>query len=92
MTGDHGRLNTEKRDMEIEGNVAIISDSGDHFTTDRLQYRNSNKVIETDRAVTMENSSVRVDGVGMIFSLDERKVAILSKVRARTAGEMRGKR
>jgi LPS export ABC transporter protein LptC len=92
MTGDHGRLNTEKRDIEIEGNVAIISDNGDHFTTDRLRYRNSNKLIETDGPVTMDNSRVRIDGVGMIFSLSERKVTILSKVRAKASGEMRGKR
>ncbi len=57
MTGDQGRLNTESRDMEIEGNVGIVSENGDRFKTDRLRYRNADKVIETDRPVVMENEA-----------------------------------
>jgi LPS export ABC transporter protein LptC len=85
MTGDHGRLNTESRDMEIEGNVGIVSENGDRFATDRLRYRNADKVIETDRPVVMENETVRVSGVGMIVSLEGKKVSILSQVQARMA-------
>jgi LPS export ABC transporter protein LptC len=82
MTGDHGLLNTESRDMEIEGNVGIVSEDGDRFKTDRLRYRNSDKVIETDRPVAMENRRVQVSGVGMVVSLEGKTVAILSQVRA----------
>ena len=88
MTGDHGRLNSESRDMEIEGNVGIVTENGDRFTTDRLRYRNADKVIETDRPVAMENESVHVSGVGMVVSLERKNVAILSQVRARLAGGM----
>lgn len=88
MTGDRGRLNTESRDMEIEGNVGIVSENGDRFTTDRLRYRNSDKVIETDRPVTMENQRFQVNGVGIVVSLEGKTVAILSQVRARLAEGM----
>ena len=91
MTGDHGRLNTESKDMEIEGNVGIVSENGDRFKTDRLRYRNSDKVIETDRPVAMENRSVQVSGVGMVVSLEGKTVAILSQVRAQLAEGMRAK-
>jgi len=91
MTGDHGRLNTESKDMEIEGNVGIVSENGDRFKTDRLRYRNSDKVIETDRPVAMENRSVRVSGVGMVVSLEGKTVAILSQVRAQLAEGIRAK-
>jgi LPS export ABC transporter protein LptC len=90
MTGDRGRFNTESRDIEIEGNVGVVSENGDRFTTERLQYRNVDKVMETDRPVLMENKSVRVSGVGMIFSLDGQKLTILSQVRAISTGGMRG--
>ncbi len=90
MAGDRGRFNTESRDIEIEGHVGIVSENGDRFTTERLQYRNADRVMETDRPVAMENRSVRVSGVGMIFSLDEQKLTILSQVRAISAGGMRG--
>jgi LPS export ABC transporter protein LptC len=87
MKGDRGRFNTESRDMEIEGNVGIVSENGDRFATDRLMYRNAEKRVETDRPVVMENGSVRISGVGMIFSLDEKKVTLLSKVRANSTGK-----
>lgn len=90
MTGDRGRFNTESRDIEIEGNVGIVSENGDRFTTDRLRYRNADRVIETDRPVSMENRSVLVSGVGMIFFLDGQKLTILSQVKARSAEGMRG--
>jgi len=82
MNGDTGRFNTQSRDMEIEGNVGIVSENGDRFTTDRLLYRDAAKRIETDRPVVMENRSMRISGVGMIFSLDGKKVTLLSQVRA----------
>jgi LPS export ABC transporter protein LptC len=87
MNGDRGRFNTLSRDMEIEGNVGIVSENGDRFTTDRLLYRDARKQIETDRPVIMENGSVRISGVGMIFSLDEKKVTLLSRVRADSSGK-----
>jgi LPS export ABC transporter protein LptC len=87
MNGDRGQLNTQSRDMEIEGNVGIVSENGDRISTDRLLYRNAGKRIETDRPVVMENGSVRISGVGMILTLDEKKVTLLSQVRANTAGK-----
>jgi LPS export ABC transporter protein LptC len=87
MKGDRGRFNTQSRDMEIEGNVGIVSENGDRFATDRLTYRDAEKRVETDRPVVMENGSVRISGVGMIFSLDEKKVTLLSKVRANSTGK-----
>ncbi len=92
MTGDHGRVNTESKDMEIEGHVSIVSENGDRFLTDRLRYRNVDKVIETDRPVTMENEGLRISGVGMVASLEGRKVTILSQVRARLAGGIGGEK
>jgi LPS export ABC transporter protein LptC len=90
MTGDRGRFNTDSRDLEIEGNVDILSESGARFSTDRLRYRNADKVVETDRPVAMETDDIRIKGVGMIFALEGKKVAILSRVEARLAGGIRG--
>ena len=87
MNGDRGRLNTQSRDMEIEGNVGIVSENGDRFATDRLLYRDAGRRIETDRLVVMENRSVRISGVGMILTLDEKKITLLSQVRANTNGK-----
>lgn len=82
MTGDRGLFHTASRDMEIEGNVVIVSENGNRLLTDRLRYRNAEKRIESDRPVVMENRTVRISGVGMIFSLEQKKVSLLSQVRA----------
>ncbi|MDA8126403.1 MAG: LPS export ABC transporter periplasmic protein LptC [Deltaproteobacteria bacterium] len=84
MTGDKGQLNTESRDLKIEGNVVILSPRGDRFTTDHLQYWNAKQVVETEGAVLVENKTSRLQGVGMVYSLAEKHVAILSQVRATT--------
>jgi len=82
MNGDQGRLDTQSRDMEIDGNVGIVSGNGDRFATDHLRYRNATRRIETDRPVAMENGNVRISGVGMIFHLDDSKLTLLSQIRA----------
>ena len=87
MSGDRGRLDTQSRDMEIEGNVGIVSENGDRISTDRLSYRNAGKRIETDRPVVMENGRIRISGVGMVMTLDEKKITLLSKVRANSDGK-----
>jgi LPS export ABC transporter protein LptC len=89
MSGDRGRFNTDSRDMEIEGHVEIVSDTGDRFKTDHLRYLNTEKLIKTEGSVVMENKSIRVSGVGMTISLEEKKVALLSQVRASYRGERR---
>lgn len=87
MTGDRGRFQTVSRDMEIEGDVRVVSENGDRFTTDRIRYINKGKLIETDRPVVMENRSARISGVGMVFSLEGKKVSLLSQVRASSGGK-----
>jgi LPS export ABC transporter protein LptC len=87
MTGDRGRFNTDSKDMEIEGHVGIVSEKGDRFATESLRYSNAGKVIETEGPVVMENRNIRVSGVGMTLSLEEKKVALLSRVRASYRGE-----
>lgn len=87
MNGDRGRLNTDSRDMEIEGNVRIVSEDGEQISTDRLQYRNAGRRIETDRPVVMEKRNSRISGVGMVFMLDEKRISLLSKVRANSYGK-----
>ncbi|HBB16616.1 MAG: LPS export ABC transporter periplasmic protein LptC [Syntrophus sp. RIFOXYC2_FULL_54_9] len=87
MSGDRGRFNTDSKDMEIEGHVVIVSENGDRFVTDRLRYSNAGKLIETEGPVVMENRNIRMSGVGMTLSLEEKKVALLSQVRASYRGE-----
>ena len=80
LTGDKGKSNTETKDMEVLGNVEIVSDKGDRLTTDILKYSGSEQRLYTSSAVKMENSRMQVKGVGMSISLEDKDVALLSKV------------
>jgi LPS export ABC transporter protein LptC len=82
MTGDKGTLNTNTKDMEITGNVEVVSDRGDRLTTDVLKYSGSERRIYSEGAVTMENARMQVRGMGMTLSLEDKDFALLSKVRA----------
>jgi LPS export ABC transporter protein LptC len=82
MTGDKGKSNTETKDMEVSGNVEIVTEKGDRLTTDTLKYSGSEQRIYTDSAVKLENSRMQVKGVGLSFSLEDKDVALLSKVKA----------
>lgn len=82
MTGNDGTLNTVTKDMEISGNVEVVSDKGDRLTTDILKYSGSEQRIYTEAAVKMENPRMQVRGVGMSLSLDDKDVALLSRVKA----------
>lgn len=83
MTGDRGQLDTATKDMKISGNVKIVSGSGERFETDSLQYSYAEKRLHTGAAVVMQTPKMRIRGVGMSISLANKKMAVLSKVRAR---------
>lgn len=82
MTGDKGKLRTDTRDMDIFGNVVIISDKGDRLTTDILKYSGSEQRIYTEAVIKMENPRMQVSGIGMSLSLKDKDVALLSRVKA----------
>lgn len=82
MKGDKGKLHTDTKDMELSGNVEVVSDKGDRLNTDFLKYSGSEQRIYTEGAVKMENTRMQVRGVGMSLSLADKDVALLSRVKA----------
>jgi LPS export ABC transporter protein LptC len=83
MTGNKGRMNTETKNMEIFGDVAIASDKGDRLTTDILKYSNVDQRFYTDSPVIMQNTRMQVRATGMSLSMKDKDVTLLSKVKAR---------
>jgi LPS export ABC transporter protein LptC len=83
LTGDQGRVRTDTKDMKISGNVKIVSNSGEAFTTDYLAYSNGEQKFYTDAPITMENGRIKINGKGMTLSLKDEKLELLSDVKAR---------
>jgi len=83
MTGDKGQMLTEKKDVEIRGNVVIVSGSGDRFSTDYLKYSDAEKKLYTDAPVVMENKRMKLKGVGLTIYMNTGELNLSSLVKAR---------
>ncbi|MBW2599126.1 MAG: LPS export ABC transporter periplasmic protein LptC [Deltaproteobacteria bacterium] len=82
ITGKNGSLHTDTKNMDIYGNVVAVSDKGGRFKTDSLNYTHGDGMIHTKDTVEMTRPGVCVKGVGMKLSLRNKKITILSDVRA----------
>jgi len=83
LTADRGQLRTDLKDVEIEGNVVILSNRGDRFTTDRLKYSDGEKKIHTEDPVTLSNQRFEMKGKGMVLLLKSEHVTIAGGIKAR---------
>ncbi|MCX5849199.1 MAG: LPS export ABC transporter periplasmic protein LptC [Deltaproteobacteria bacterium] len=83
MSADKGRMFTDKKNIEIEDNVVIVSDTGDRFSTDHLSYNDAGKKFYTDAPVTMENKRMKITGKGLTLFMNKGELNIPSMVKAR---------
>jgi LPS export ABC transporter protein LptC len=83
MKGDKGQMFTDTKKIEIKDNVAIISDTGDRFSTDHLSYNDAEKKFYTDAPVTMENERMKITGVGLTLFMNTGELDISSLVKAK---------
>ncbi len=83
MTGDNGQMLTDKKDLEIKGNVVIVSESGDRFTTEYLKYSESEKKFYTDAPVSMENEKMKIKGKGLTLFMNTGELNLRSAVKAK---------
>ena len=86
MSADHGQMHTEKKDIEIKGNVVILSDAGDRFSTEHIYYSDVQKKFYTDAPVTIENGRMKITGKGMALLMNKGELNISSNVKATING------
>jgi len=82
MTGDKGKMLTDRKDVEIKGNVVIVSETGDRFTTDHLNYTDAEKKFYTDAPVIMESKTMKIKGVGLTIYMNTGEMNLNSTVTA----------
>jgi len=82
MTGNEGVLYQDSKNMEISGNINLVSNNGDHFKTDHLSYSGIEKRCYTNAPVHMKNSRIQIDAKGMSLSMKDEHLTLLSGVKA----------
>ena len=83
MTADKGQMLTDKKDIQIKGNVVIVSDVGDRFSTDYLNFSDAEKKFYTDAPVTIENKRMKIKGTGLTLYIKTGELNISSLVKAK---------
>jgi len=77
LTGEKGKLNTTTKDIEVHGNIVVISEDGYQLKTDSLNYFSSKRYMFTKDRVWIEGKDVMTEGKGLEFDVDTKRVIIL---------------
>lgn len=82
LTSQQADYHTRTRDVELIGNVVAKSASGMEFTTGRIAYIAAGSMLKTADRVKFTDAALAVEGVGMEFLLDTKRLKIMQRVEA----------
>jgi LPS export ABC transporter protein LptC len=82
VTGDEGDLNQETKDVELRGNVVLISSDGLRLETDKLRWDAEGQRAWTEDPVVIYRSGAVVRGTGFESKVAEEVSSIKGRVRA----------
>src|SRR6266850_2779509 len=82
VTGDEGDLNQETKDVELRGNVVLVSSDGLRLETDRLRWDSDAQRAWTEDPVVIYRAGAVVRGTGFESKVAEEISSIKGRVRA----------
>ena len=82
VTGDEGDLNQETKNVELRGNVVLVSSDGLRLETDRLRWDAEAQRAWTDDPVVIYRAGAVVHGTGFASRVAEEVSSIKGRVRA----------
>ena len=83
--GEHGKLDTEKRDFEIfsgDQEIEVVFNNGYKLSTRSLKWTNQEQRILTADPVEIKGPGLIIQGQGLEVSLASQEMKVLSNVRA----------
>jgi LPS export ABC transporter protein LptC len=81
MVGNLGRLDTQKKNVFIEGEVVISTPDGYELKVPSLYYKDEKREVYTDEAFTFKGPNVSIYGQGMTMNLDTQLVKVRKKAK-----------
>jgi LPS export ABC transporter protein LptC len=82
VTADRADYHNGTRDVLLAGNVHGRTGSGIEFSTSRINYIAARSLLETSDAVKFSNGTAQLEGVGMQFQTQTRKLKLMKDVSA----------
>lgn len=82
VTSDEGELDQETKNVELRGNVVLVSSDGLRLETERLRWDAGGERAWTDDPVTIYRAGAVVRGTGFESRVNEEATSIKGRVRA----------
>jgi len=82
VTAERAEYRNGTRDVQLSGNVHGHSGSGIDFTTSRVNYLAARSQLETGEPVRFSDGSLQLEGVGMQFQTQTRRLRLMKDVTA----------
>ncbi|HEY5512030.1 MAG TPA: LPS export ABC transporter periplasmic protein LptC [Geomonas sp.] len=82
VTADRADYDNKTRDVVLQGNVHGQSGSGIEFSTSRVTYVSARSQLETNEPVRFKDKGLQLEGVGMEFQTQTRKLKLMRDVSA----------
>lgn len=81
LRGDQAKVNQESKDMEISGNVVLLSSDGYRLKTRSISYRHAKKQAETEEPIEFEGEGILLTGKGMLIDMEEKTFKVFHQVK-----------
>lgn len=81
LIGNLGKLDTQKKNVFIEGEVVISTSDGYELTAPSLQYEDDKREVSTEGKFSFKGPNIVLDGQGVAMNLDSQKVWVKKKAR-----------
>lgn len=81
LVGNRGQLNTQSKDIFIEGEVVITSGEGYELKAPALHYEDQKRTVWTEGNIIFTGPRIQVEGKGMAMNLDTQKLMIREKAK-----------
>ena len=90
VSGNQGKYYQDSKDIELVGDVVLISSDGYRLKTNSVSYRDEEKKVSTSDPVEIEGELVRLIGKGMLVDMEAKTFKVLSQVKTQWRGGRKG--
>jgi len=80
LKGDRGRILHRTKDIELQGNIVILTGDGYQVTTDGLHYVDKTRQIRSSQRVDIAGNGLEITGTGMSIDLVTGKLSMGGRV------------
>ena len=81
LSGSEGRYRNSSGNIELSGDVHVTSGDGYTLVTESLRYDAALKEISTKESIQLDTDGMRIEGVGLLISIDREGFSVLDDVR-----------